>query len=55
MTAACDRETIHLSPNPRFLPNQPFSYESVLCRLAGWWTMGTATLTPREVITQRLA
>ena len=54
MTAACDRETIHLSPNPRFLPNQPFSYESVLCRLAGWWTMGMATLTPREVITKRL-
>jgi hypothetical protein len=53
MTAG-DRETLHLSPNPRFLPNQPFSYESVLCRLAGWWTMEKATLTPREVITKCL-
>lgn len=53
MTA--DHETVHLTPNPRFLPGLPFSYESVLCRLSGWWTMGANSLTVREIITKRLA
>lgn len=61
MTPRGDCETIHLIPNPRFLPGQPFSYESVLCRLGGWWTMSPGgqenggTLTAREVITMTLA
>ena len=55
MTAACDKEVLHLTPNPRFLAHQPFSYEAVLCRLAGWWTMGSSTQTAREIITLKLA
>jgi hypothetical protein len=55
MIPAGDRLKLHLAPNPNFLPGKPFSYEDVLCRLAGWWTMATSTLTAREVITQTLA
>lgn len=55
MRQACDYETLHLAPNPHFLAGQPFSYESVLCRLSGWWTMETSSLTAREVITAKLA
>lgn len=62
MILAAERETLHLAPNPRFLPNQPWSYETVLCRLGGWWTMGqnrngerVSSLTPREVVALRLA
>lgn len=55
MILASERETIHLLPNPGFRPQQPFSYEDVLCRLAGWWTVETSTLSVREVITLHLA
>lgn len=51
-----DHETLHLTPNPHFRPNLPFSYESVLCRLhAGYWMLQEASVTPREVIMLRLA
>lgn len=41
----------YLLPNPAFEPNQPRSYESTLCRLAGWWSdpAGVSTLTPMEL------
>lgn len=37
--------------NPGFLPNMPRSYESTLCRMAGWWSdpVGASTLTPMEL------
>ena len=40
---------IRAAPNPGFAPNRPLSYESILCRLAGWWTTSESTLTPEEV------
>lgn len=43
-------ETILLAHNPYFAPGRPMSYETVLCRLAGWWTAGDSSLTPREVV-----
>jgi hypothetical protein len=52
---AGDRVMMHCAPNPSFLPDRPYSYETILCRLGGWWTMGEATLTAREVITMKLA
>lgn len=45
---------IHAAPNPTFAPGKPLSYESILCRLAGWWTMDESTLTPIELALDRL-
>lgn len=50
MLARCDIEVVHCAPNPTFKPDQRWSYETVLCRLGGWWTMQESTLTAREVV-----
>ena len=47
---------ILVAQNPRFDAGRPMSYESVLCRLAGWWTMqpNESSLSPEEIILLRL-
>lgn len=47
---------IRAAPNPTFAPGKPLSYESILCRLAGWWTMepNHSTLTPIELALDKL-
>jgi hypothetical protein len=42
---------IHAAPNPDLLAGRPLSYEGILCRLAGWWTMepNQSSLQPLEI------
>lgn len=49
-------EEILLAENPAFEAGRPMSYESVLCRLAGWWTQepNESTLMPDEIVLLRL-
>lgn len=47
---------ILLAQNASFAPGRPMSYESVHCRLAGWWTQepNESSLSPEEIILLRL-
>ena len=42
---------IRAAPNPKFEAGKPLSYETILCRLGGWWTMqpNYSSLTPLQI------
>lgn len=42
---------IRAAPNPALAAGKPLSYEMILCRLGGWWTMepNHSTLQPLEI------
>jgi len=44
-------QIIHAAPNPGLEAGKPLSYEMILCRLAGWWTMSPneSSLEPLEI------
>ncbi len=42
---------IRAAPNPTLAAGKPLSYEMILCRLGGWWTMqpNESALEPLEI------
>lgn len=48
---AAQSQIIHAAQNPNLEAGRPLSYEMILCRLGGWWTMepNESSLQPLEI------